>query len=79
GVEPHTVYALIERGELHAEVIYPHARPRQRRSFHITRRDVDDYLERARVKPGELRHLHPNWTWDRYGEYSDPNKREDST
>lgn len=26
-----------------------------------------DYLERARVKPGELRHLHPNWTWERYG------------
>ena len=61
------MYALIERGELHAEVIYPNARPRQRRSFHLTRRAVDDFIERARVKPGELRHLHPNWTWERYG------------
>ena len=33
GIEPHTVYALIERGELHADVTYPNARPRQRRSF----------------------------------------------
>ncbi len=33
-------------------------RPRRRRSFRLTRRDVDDYLERARVKPGELRHLY---------------------
>ena len=35
------------------------ARPRQRRSFHLTSKDVDEYLERARVKPGDLRHLHP--------------------
>jgi hypothetical protein len=28
--------------------------------------DLDDYIERARIKPGELRHLHPEWEWDRY-------------
>lgn len=26
-----------------------------------------DFLERVRVKPRELRHLHPEWTWERYG------------
>jgi excisionase family DNA binding protein len=67
GVTLHTVYALIERGELEAEVTVPTDRPKRRRSTRLRRAAVDDYIERARVKPGELRHLHPNWTWERYG------------
>ena len=46
GMAVHSAYALIERGELHAEVVQLSARPRQRRSFRLTRRDVDDFLER---------------------------------
>ena len=67
GVALHTVYALIDKGELGAEVTRPTDRPRQRRSIRLRRQDVDDYIERARVKPGELRHLHPEWSWERYG------------
>ena len=67
GVTPHTAYALIDSGELHAEVTVPNDRPRRRRTYRLLQRDVDDFLERARVKPGELRHLHPQWTWERYG------------
>ncbi len=67
GLKPHTVRALIERGELQAEVTYVDVLRKVRRSFHLTRRDVDDFIERARVRPGDLRHLHPNWTWARYG------------
>lgn len=66
GIRPHTVYALIDRGELGAEVTVPTDRPKRRRSIRIRRQGVDAYLERARVKPGELRHLHPTWEWDRY-------------
>ena len=64
---PHTVEALIERGELAGEIIVPTDRPRQRRRIRISKTAVDDYLERARVKPGELRHLYPEWSWERYG------------
>jgi len=66
GLRPHTVYALIDSDELHAEVTVPTDRPKRRRTIRIRRNEVDAYLERARVKPGELRHLHPNWAWDRY-------------
>lgn len=38
----------------------PSPRPkRRRRAIRIRRQDVDDYIERASVKPGELRHLNP--------------------
>ena len=67
GMAVHSAYALIKRGELHAEVVQPSARPRQRRTFCLTRQDVADFIERARVKPGALRHLDPEWTWERYG------------
>ena len=60
-------HALIDRGELAAEVTRPGDRPKRRRRIRIRPQDVDDYLERARGKPGELRHLHENWTWERYG------------
>ena len=63
GLRLRTVHALIDRGELPAEIIVG----RGRRNIRVRRRDVDDYLDRARVKPGELRHLHPHWSWKRYG------------
>ena len=56
GVTLHTVYALIDRGELEAEVTVPPG-PRRRRSVRLRRTWVDEYIERARVKPGELTHL----------------------
>ena len=62
GLQFHTVYRLIESGELGGVDTYGvrmSGRPRRRRSFRLTRRDVDEYLERARIKPGELRHLVP--------------------
>jgi excisionase family DNA binding protein len=58
GLELHTVYDAIDRGELQAEVTMPDP-PKRRRSVRLRRQDVDDFVERARVKPGELRHLYP--------------------
>lgn len=66
GVQHHTVHHMIERGELAAEVTYPTARPRTRRRIRIRRQEVNDCIERSRVKPGALRHLHPQPS-DRYG------------
>lgn len=63
GLRLRTVHGLIERGELPAEIIMG----RGRRNIRVRRQDVDDYLDRARVKPGELRHLHPHWSWERHG------------
>ncbi len=65
GVALHTAYDLIDRGELAAEVKVPIG-PKRQRSVRLRRQDVDAFIERARVKPGELRHLHPNWSWERY-------------
>ena len=56
GLQLHTVYALIDRGELPAEVTYPPG-PKRRRSVRLRNGDVVDFLRRARLKPGELRHL----------------------
>lgn len=66
GVALHTAYDLIDRGDLTAEVTGPNW-PKRQRSIRLRRQDVDAFIERARVKPGELRHLHPNWSWERYG------------
>lgn len=41
-------------------------RPRTRRRIRIRRQEVNAWIERSRVKPGDLRHLHPE-TLDRYG------------
>ena len=60
GVRQNTVYALVDAGELVAEITIPPG-PKRRRSVRIPRRAVDDYIERARIRPGELRHLHENW------------------
>ena len=49
---------MIDRGELPAEVTLPPG-PKRRRSVRLRRQAVYDYLERARVKPGELSHMIP--------------------
>lgn len=59
GVQLRTVHHMIGRGELAAEVTYPTARPRTRRRIRIRRQEVSECIERSRVKPGALRHLHP--------------------
>ena len=67
GLRLRTVHALIERGDLAAEIVPPGKRATgRRRAIRFSREALDDYIERARVKPGELRHLHPNWSWERY-------------
>jgi excisionase family DNA binding protein len=59
GVQLHTVHHMIDRGELTAEVTSPTGRPRTRRRIRIRRHEVNACIERSRVKPGDLRHLHP--------------------
>ena len=62
GVSLHTAYALIHRGELHAEVVRTVVRPKGRRSVRLQREAVDDFIERGKVVPGELRHLYSSAT-----------------
>jgi hypothetical protein len=50
--------AILDSGELPAYKIG--------RLIRIRRADVDEYLERVKVRPGELAHLYPP------GEYGDP-------
>lgn len=65
GLSQHALEALIERGELEAEVTMP-TRTRGHRRIRIRRSAVDDFLNRARVKPGELAHLYPAWSAERH-------------
>ena len=61
GLQLHTVYRLIENGELGGVETFGlriNGRPRRRRAFRLRRQDVDEYLDRARIRPGELRHLY---------------------
>jgi excisionase family DNA binding protein len=51
GVYQRTIYKLIDRGEIPAFKIG--------RVFRIRRADLDDFLERSRVRPGDLAHLYP--------------------
>jgi len=51
GVGLRMVYKLIDLGEIPAYKIG--------RVFRIRRSDLDDYLERCRVQPGDLVHLYP--------------------
>ena len=58
GLRPETVRQMIENGELGGVETYGvrmNGRPKRRRSFRLTRQDVDAFVERARVRPGELR------------------------
>ena len=58
GIGVHTVYGLINRGEL---VAY-----RIGRVYRIRREDIAVFLESARVKPGDLQHLAPDTVgWSR--------------
>jgi len=51
GVTLRTIYKLIDQGDLPAYKIG--------RVFRMRRSDLDDFLERSRVQPGELAHLYP--------------------
>lgn len=71
GLQIHTVYRLIDEGGLCAEqtkvtVWKREGRVGQRRFVRLRREDVNDFIERARVKPGELRHLHHRLDLDGY-------------
>ncbi len=67
GLVPRTLYKLIDAGELPAywfgQVI------RLRRS------DVDDFIERSRIPPGTLEHLHPELSRDRDADAGDEDER----
>jgi excisionase family DNA binding protein len=52
GITPRTLYRLIDRGDLPAY--------RFGRVIRLRAGDVEDYVESARVQPGELRHLYPD-------------------
>ena len=51
GVTPRTLYRFVDEGELPAY--------RMGRVFRLQQRDVDEFIERARVVPGTLEHLYP--------------------
>jgi excisionase family DNA binding protein len=61
GVTATTLYRLLDSGELPAYKIG--------RVIRIRRSDVQPFLQRVKIKPGELRHLYPP------GEYGDPPRR----
>ena len=54
GLTLRTVYSIIDGGDL---VAY-----KFRRVLRIKRADLDDYMERSRVNPGDLSHLYPPGT-----------------
>ena len=51
GVTIRTVYAILDSGDIPSYRI--------RRVIRIRRVDVEEYLERCKVQPGDLSHLHP--------------------
>lgn len=51
GVTARTVYRLIDRGEVTGYRIG--------RVVRLRRTDLDGFLDRSRIEPGELRHLYP--------------------
>lgn len=71
GVQLHTVYRLIDSGELQCEqaittVWKRNGRVGKRRSVRLRRRHVAEYIDHARVKPGQLRHLSKPATGEQY-------------
>lgn len=61
GLGERSLYRMGESGALGGLRTYgvtAAGRPRRRRSLELTREHVDELIERARVKPGTLRHLH---------------------
>ena len=61
GVTLRTVYAILDSGDIPSYKI--------RRVIRIKRADVDAYLERVKVRPGELAHLYPP------GDGGDPDRK----
>ena len=61
GVTLRTVYRILDSGDIPSYKI--------RRVIRIRRVDVVEYLERVKVRPGELAHLYPP------GENGDPPRR----
>ncbi len=51
GLTPRTLYRLIDDGQITA---YKFGRV-----IRLQRRDVDAFIERSRIQPGELDHLYP--------------------
>lgn len=51
GITPRTLYRLIDEGEVPAYKLG--------RVLRLRRAEIDAYLDQARVKPGELKHLYP--------------------
>jgi len=66
GLHVRSVYALIDTGQLQADIDRPTFRPRQRRVVRLRQKYVEECLQQARVKPGEIAHLYPSWTRNRY-------------
>lgn len=71
GLQLHTVYRLIDAGDLQGEqaattVWKRNGQVGKRRSVRLRRRHVADYIDRARIKPGELLHLYRPATGERY-------------
>lgn len=61
GLTMHTVRTLIEHGRLGADVVLPYPGPKtRRRAIRARRQEVHEFIERARIKPGELTHLYPD-------------------
>lgn len=51
GITTRTLYRFIDQGELPAY--------RMGRVIRLKRDEVDSFIERSRIKPGELEHLYP--------------------
>lgn len=51
GITPRTLYRFLDAGEVPAYKLG--------RVLRVRRNDLDAYLESAKVRPGELRHLYP--------------------
>ncbi len=65
GVTNRTIYALIDEGDLQAEITRPSG-PKGRRVIRIHSAAIARFLERSRVSPGELGDLHPPTVGGRY-------------
>jgi excisionase family DNA binding protein len=60
GLAVSTVRSLVSSGDLAAHFVVPSPRPKlRRRVARIRPKDVDDFVARARVRPGDLAHLYP--------------------
>jgi excisionase family DNA binding protein len=52
GITPRTLYRLVDEGQLPAY--------RLGRVIRLQMTEVDDFIARSRIKPGELEHLYPD-------------------